>query len=669
MKNEKILKRPKSGKPFLLRPLKTSLKEKFNEKEQFNNFLFDNKNDYTNRNIGNNKYIDSFINKEIKNTYNDILEENLKKFNDINSKKDKLKNINLIEKNIEDLYDWSNLLNNSRPISCYTLNSKPLNLQNDKKYLKHTVIDCDQNTKNIDKINIKKKRLLMAMYSPRNNSFYFSHSKTMSNFYKKNKINIAERAKFLKPKLKSNSFKLKNQIKTQRILSARKERELSNKLNSDEINLEKKDLITATERKNPFPLLQSIFKQIYYKDDNHKLFTNNTIKTSRTDNNNIDKDNQIYYDRNDKLLKKVKYKNKSDIFDYNYNNGNKGNSMGSGSNLILSYYNKDDAYIQIFNRIIGKKNKYNNDNTFNAFNEKENIYNPILQNFEDNFNPNKLLLMKKNIQNKNNEKKEDDFNTNNNSIINKNTKNLKNIRPKTGFRPSSNLINNPWSKRRKASNINKYKESIEQMLFNYDPSTDLANSSNSNSFPIKTLSYTGNTSYDKINKILKEKKLDINVNNIKYDHIKPSKELKKLNNNNTLCKKRNIKKNLSFNKIYNTNRDNTNKIKNNNKWNNDNVNCNKKNKKSVNVYDFSDVVNNLLNENDNKNYTLNYYKSMGGKHYSSSNNVNVKKIRNDKNKKLKNLYTDFCYSKDDQENEHTDGAFSKSKENNSFQKI
>ena len=670
MKNEKILKRPKSGKPFLLRPLKTSIKDKFIEKEQFNNLLFDNKDDYTNRNIGKNKFIDSFINKDIKSRYNDELENNLKKFNDINSKKDKLKSINLIEKNIEDLYDWSNLLNNSRPISCYTLNGKPLNLQKDKKNLKHTVIECKQNIKNMDKINIKKKRLLMAMHSQRNNSFYFSHSKTMSNFFKKNKINIAERAKFLKPKLKSNSFKLKNQIKTQRILSARKEKELSNKLNSDEINLEKKDLITATERKNPFPLLQSIFKQIYYQDDNDKLYTNNTIKTSRIENNNIDKDNQIYYDRNDNLLRKEKYKNKSDIFDYNYNNSNKGNNMGSGSKLILSYYNKDDAYIQIFNRIFDIKNKDNNDNIFNTFNDNENIYNPILQNFDVSFNPNKLLLMKKNIQNKNNEKKEDDFNTNNNSIINKNSQNLKNNRPKTGFRPSSNLINNPWSKRRKTSNINKYKESIDQMLSNYDPSTDIANSSNSNSFPIKPLSNEWNSSYDKINKILKEKKLNININNIKYDDIKPSKELKNLNNNNSLNEKRNIKKNLSFNKIYNTNRNNTNKIKNNNKWNNDNVNYNKKNKKSLNVYDFGDVVNNLLNENDNKNlYTLNYYKSMGGKYYSSSNNVNVKKIRNEKNKKLKNLYTDFIYSKDDQENEHTDGAFSTCKENYSFQKI
>jgi hypothetical protein len=60
---------------------------------------------------------------------------------------------------------------------------------------------------------------------------------------------------------------------------------------------------------------------------------------------------------------------------------------------------------------------------------------------------------------------------------------------------------------------------------------------------------------------------------------------------------------------------------------------------------------------------------MGGKHYSSSNNVNVKKIKNEKNKKLKNLYTDFIYSKDYQENEHTDGAFSTCKENYSFQKI
>ena len=78
-------------------------------------------------------------------------------FDDINEKKEKLKKINLIEKDYEDLYEWSNLLSNSRPISSYTtLNKKTLNIKNEdnktnesnknkniKKNLKHTIIECN----------------------------------------------------------------------------------------------------------------------------------------------------------------------------------------------------------------------------------------------------------------------------------------------------------------------------------------------------------------------------------------------------------------------------------------------------------------------------------------------------------------------------------------------
>ena len=647
MKNEKTIKRPKFGKPFLLRPLKTTLKDKSGQKGQFNDFLTVNKIGNTNTKPEKNIFIDSFMNKEIQNKCNDILENNLKKFDDINEKKDKLKNINLIEKDIEDLYDWSNLLNNFRPISCYISNRKPLNIQNEKRNLKHTVIECNKNDKNIRRINNQKKKLLIAKHSPRNNSFYFSHYKTLNNFYKKNKINFSERIKFLKPKLKSNSFKLKNQIKTQRILSAKKEKVLNNKLNLDEINLEKKDLIIANERKNPIPLLQSIFKQIYKEDENDKLCTNNSMKTLSIENN---LDNH----RNNYLQLKPKNKNKSEILDYNYNYYN-GNNTNQQRNLILSYYNKDDAYIQIFNRIIDKNKKYND----NANNENEKIYNPILQKFDDNCNPHKLLLINKNIQNKNSEKKEEDYSKNNANNTNKNNQKLKNIRPKTGFRPSNNIINNPWANRPQTSNIRKYKETIEQIYSNYDPSTDIANSSNSNSFPIKTLTNAGNAPNDKINKIIKERKL--NINNIKYDYIIPTKELNNINNN--------ISSKKSFNKIYNTKK-NKNSIKNSNKWNNHNEYYNKKKIRDVNYYDFDDVVNNLLIEHNNNNlYSLNYYKNIGGKYYSGCNNVNAKSIRNEKNKKLKKIHTDFVYSKDDHEIDYKDEACSTYKENYSFQKI
>ena len=660
MKNENISKRPKSGKHLLLRPLKNTFKDKNNEKEQYNNIFYDNINllkkdlmpieekfeknnsKYSNKNIKKKKIINSLVNKEIKNTYNTILESNLKKFDDINEKKEKLKNINLIEKNIDDLYDWSNLLNNSRPLSCYISNRKPLNIQKEKKIFNHTAIECNKNTKNSMKKNNQKK-LTISMISPRKNSYNFSHNKTMNDYFKRYKNNYSERIQFLKPKLKTNSFKLKNQIKTQRILSAQKERELINKSNIEEIKLEKKDLIRATERNNPIPLLQSIFKQIYSEDESDKLYYNSTIRTSNLETNF---DNPTNINKID-TIKKVKY-NKSEIYNYNNMNNINKNNINSKGKLILSYYNQDDAYIQIFNRIMANNSKYNNDN---AFNENEKIYNPILQKFDENYNPKKLLLINKSIQNKNNEKKEDDLKTNK---INQKVKNLKNIRPKTGFKPPNTIINNPWAKRPQTSNIRKYQQAIEPIFSNYDKSTDLANSFNNNSFPIKTSTNTGNIQSDNMNKIIKERKL--NMNNINYDYTNEAKEF----NNNIPSKKRNIKKNLSFNKTYrNTN---------NNKWNNINYNKNKRN--SVNFYDFEDVVNNLLSKHNNNNlYSMNYYKRMGGKYYSSSNNINIKKMRNEKNKKFKNIHTDFIYSKEAPQNVYIDESISTYKQNYSFQKI
>ena len=660
MKNENISRRPKSGKHLLLRPLKNTFKDKNNEKEQYNNIFYDNINllkkdlmpikekseknnsKYSNKNIKKKKIINSLVNKEIKNTYNTILESNLKKFDDINEKKEKLKNINLIEKNIDDLYDWSNLLNNSRPLSCYISNRKPLNIQKEKKNFNHTAIECNKNTKNSIKKNNQKK-LTISMISPRKNSYNFSHTKTMNDYFKKYKNNYSETIQFLKPKLKTNSFKLKNQIKTQRILSAQKERELINKSNIEEIKLEKKDLIRATERNNPIPLLQSIFKQIYSEDENDKLYYNSTIRTSNLETNF---DNPTNINKID-TIKKVKY-NKSEIYNYNNMNNINKNNINSKGKLILSYYNQDDAYIQIFNRIMANNSKYNNDN---AFNENEKIYNPILQKFDENYNPKKLLLINKSIQNKNNEKKEDDLKTNK---INQNVKNLKNIRPKTGFKPPNTIINNPWAKRPQTSNIRKYQQAIEPIFSNYDKSTDLANSFNNNSFPIKTSTNTGNIQSDNVNKIIKGRKL--NMNNINYDYTNEAKEL----NNNIPSKKRNIKKNLSFNRTYrNTN---------NNKWNNINYNKNKRN--SVNFYDFEDVVNNLLSKHNNNNlYSMNYYKRMGGKYYSSSNNINIKKMRNEKNKKFKNIHTDFIYSKEAPQNVYIDESISTYKQNYSFQKI
>ena len=727
MLNEKILKRPKSGKPTLLRPLTGRPKFPFqtnnNQNNIYNNILHKNLNHKkniltqnedkierkfitnSNKTIEKTHFLESLKSGNDKDSLNTILINELQNFDDINEKKEKLKKINLIEKDYEDLYEWSNLLSNSRPISSYTtLNKKTLNIKNEdnktnesnknknlKKNLKHTVIECNNNqpkinkSKNAIKRNISRSRPI-SVYSQRNNSSYSLFSKTINDYYKENLKTFSERINVLKPKLKSNSYQLKHEIKTQRILSSKKERELKKRLNSEQINLEKQNLIIAAERKNPIPLLQSIFKQIHpgreVIKENVKMYYN-TMKPFPGENADGDT-GEVDYTKNDRwrwiqemkknrMKKKLKF-NKSDMYEYIYNNNN--NNYNEEKNLVLSYYNKNDPYIQMFNNII----ENNNLNERKENNEK--CFNPILQNFDNNFNSKRLIINenKNNIKyiNNNDERKVENFNKK--EII----QNMKNMRPKTGFKPN-HIINNPWAKRPQTSNrmrnnehndiYSNLKQSIKETsqeflnnYNNYEPYSDMEYSS-SNSLPVKTISNVGNISYDKINKIIKKRKFGKSLVN---DYFITSAGIVR-NNLDNKCKKYheehtyipkgiNFKKNLSCNKACYSNR--TMKNKENNKWNG------YYNKNEINYYNFDDIIDSTLNKNNKQNnmYTLNYFKNIGGKYYSSSNNINVKKNRNNKFKKLNNIYTDSRYSKDDLDVEYVDEAVS-SKTNSTFQKI
>ena len=110
-------------------------------------------------------------------------------------------------------------------------------------------------------------------------------------------------------------------------------------------------------------------------------------------------DSSVDYTKNDKLRwigdmkrnkleKKLKF-NKSDMSEYNQKNQ---------KDLILSYYNHNDPYVQIFDRIKNQKIKQFNENNTNRINNNfiqkneinEKCFNPILQNFDNNnnnFNP------------------------------------------------------------------------------------------------------------------------------------------------------------------------------------------------------------------------------------------------------------------------------------------
>lgn len=715
MLNEKISKRPISGKPTLLRPLTSKPKISFqnmeleNKKESSklpkniipkNNILTKDSN-YSNNTIDqtaieNSHNLDLF--KKEYNKDNSILLNELKNIEDFEQKREKLKNINLIEKDYDELYDWTNLLNNSRPLSCYTtLNKKTLKIKKEdnkvdeqnknkkiKNRTKHTIIACDNkqlnsnsnskiNNKNNDNSTLRNKRHSrarsrpMSVYTSRYNSSFSSlySSKTMYGYHNPNlKTFSGNFTNLLKPKLKSNSYQLKHEIKKQRILSARKEKELEKKL-KEQINLEKQDLIIAAEKKNPVPLLKSIFKQMYPDQEvikeNVKMYFN-TMKPFNGD----EDDRNVDYTKNDRWrwiqeMKKMRMKkklkiNKSDLDNYNYIYNI--NNFNEDRNLILSYYNQDDPYIKLFNNIINNKIQQQN-NIINNNNEKnkvnENCYNPILQKLNDNFTTKKIMINenKSNIQyNQNYIEKKEEINEKKEII-----KDIKNIRPKTGFKPYKSNAKNPWAKRpQTSSQTKKVKESMDTSDKNYESFSDTEYVS-SNSFPLKTLSNVGNVSYEKINQRLHQRKfasLKIKSNNFNGNNDGNNKNSKSINpikyneDNIVIPKRKTYKKTLSFNQICDS--DKIMKVKDNGKWT---VNSGY-NKKDINYYNFDDIMFNLFNKSKGNNkgnlYTLNYYKNIGGKFYSSSNNAKIAKKRNSNmGRKLNHLFSDSRYSKDDPE--------------------
>ena len=791
MFEEKISKRPTTSKNAQLRPItgrpKTSIQNNKNRANNYQNNLLtlnnnkketkvitesidENKNENEIQNLKEEEktqFLEALGEEGNRDTFDNILSNEINRIKNINEKKTKLKEINLIEKNYDDLYEWTNLFNNSRPISSYTTLKKPkLNIKedkkieefkspvvlvdlfedqmnlyfgknnflkteaNEKKKIKNKLLSNKNNKKSIKKLknpknltintnpnntlsksssknnktstkinntktqnntNITSKTLThhhirpMSVYSPRANSCSFYFSSTFSDYYKEDLKSFSEKMKLLKSKIKSNPHKLTHEIKTQRKISSTKELKLNNILNLQKYNFVKDNLIIAAERRNPIPLLKSIFKdkypnkevmkehiKMYYntmkpvgdnkglvdytKNDRWRLSEQIAEMREREKNLKFEKSGGDYDYEND-------YTRMSDYLIYKRNNNKK-------SNLILSYYNKNDPYIKMFEKMAKKENSNINTNIFKEKGKSENnkkYFNPILQNFNNNIsipykkkilNEQEKIVTNENIKMKNNVNVEEDnikkTEINNNDIINS--------RPKTGLRSVGSYIKNPFIKRPLTSNFKQYnilytnvnedKKYLDQNM--YDPNSNLEYTS-SNCFPLKTISNVGNASYDKINQMLQERQFG--SYKLKYDYFITSTGQIKNISNTTKYKEDKIILPKSSNS------------KENNKLN-DNLKYIKKNK--INYYNFDNIKNNFIpkNKRDDNFYTLKYFKNLGGKYYSSSNNVNVKNKRNNKIKLLNNYYTDSRYSKDEQEQDldFVDEAVS-SQTNSSYRKL
>ena len=518
----------------------------------------------------------------------------------------------------------------------------------------------------------------MSVYSPRINSCSFYFSSAFSDYYKEDLKTFSEKMKILKAKIKSFPSKLRNEIKTQRNIALQKEIKLKKLSNIEQFNFGKDNLIIAGERKNPIPLLKSIFRQKYpYKDimkENIKMYYK-TMKPVGT------ADNPVDYTKNERwrlseLIAEMRegknnVKNNKNRSNYNIFN----DYHFKRKNLILKTYNKNDPYIKMFENMIRKNNM-----NINSFKGEENndlvnkiFYNPILQNLDDNYSIsyNTNLIEDRNEINKKLNIKSD-YEIEKNIITNVKNKNIVNIRPKTCYKSVGSYINKTLITRPLTSLFKRYNilypnfnnhEKRNSLKEDYlDPYSNLEYTAN-NSFPLKTLSSIGNASYDKINQRLQERQFGSPKSKNDYfitstGQIKNNLKIKKFKEEKIILEKYNKDKN---NILFKNDKNLSESFK--------KKRTNKKIK--INYYNFDNIKDNFIKKKKSENlYSLKYFKNMAGKYYSSSNNVNVKNKRNNKKKLLNNFYTESKYSRDeqDQDIDYVDEAIS-SQTNSSIQKI
>ena len=643
----------------------------------------------------------------------------------VNEKRKKLNDINLIEKNYDDLYLWENLFNNSRPISYYTtlkerkikkleenkdleefkspvilvdLFEDQMNLyfeqnnfihSNSRKKIKSANInntrlikkninttkskntDLNRNHKYSSKNNIKsdsqshsysmnntlkskksasaKNRIMnslnsrksqrskdkifhknirpMSVYSPRVNTYSFYFSNAFSDYYKEDLKTFSEKMKILKAKIKSNPYHLKHEIKEQRKIASKKEKILENIINSNKMVFDKEDLIIAADRRNPIPLLQSIFRTNNPDKEVIKENIKNYYNTMKPLGNC---DESVDYTKNDRWKFCENFsemrdgvRKEEDKKDFGRNRRN--------NKFILKYYSENDPYIQMFEKMVkNRMDKIKDRKPLKEENDlnKKNSFNPILSNIEDKFpflkekDIDKKKIVDKKILEDINEKKIE-------NLINKN------VRPKTGFKSVASNINtdfnfnyntNKISKRPQTSNIKEIK-----MLDNnyYVPNSNLEYKSKT-CFPLKTSSNVGNVSYDKINQMLQER--HFGFSKLKNDYFITS----------------------------------TGQIKNNEKklkYKEDKIILPNSNKK---IIDFGEMFDsgldgkseNATTPREKKIWTEEYFKNFRNKHYSSSNNVHIKNKRKNKVNLLNKYYTQSQYSNDEPELEYIDKSVS-----------
>ena len=437
-----------------------------------NNF---NSNNKINKKIGTNsvklsrkkEIINNIITEDNENVQ-EILEklyiEELNKFKIVDLKKEKLRDINLIEKNASDLYNWNTLLN--RKISFEKRNEFNQN-KNKKKFNSFKKI-------NYDLINYKKGKNVICKLS----------NELLLNFYKdilQNRKVLKELSPKIKLKFKNNISNLitsernsfKNKQKIFNILT------LSEKENP---NFRDHDLKIAAKRKTADVLLKALL-----------------VKNKITENS----------------------KNNSKISEHSKKN----NGIKKKKGLILSVYDENSPDIIKFNEEIHSLSEQNRNKItiFDELEEQENITNFKQRNIlsahnlkSKSFFPNNMIYDKKTLKNYSYGSTDFSMNSFGSNKIKNKINFFKENRKKEKNKISVKLYSN---KKNKNAKIPLFRPMSSSNITNFNGQKKLyfLNKSNKRSisyedydeigflsgFPRKKTSKVGNIIYDKINGILK----------------------------------------------------------------------------------------------------------------------------------------------------------------------
>ena len=725
--------RPTTGKPSVIKTDDTQVETITNKNKNTNqNYTEDEKiSESIEDNISNSKinnksrstidkmdFLDSLAKGSRRDSFINLLDEEAQRIDKINEKKQKLDFITLKENDIEGLYEWKTLFNNSRPLSHYTrINYKKpvltevtdindirspkvlVDLPDDKMLLffgknafendndnkkkkksssfrkkittnynisntisneatqtlksnrsntrfiasskmktsrSNKTAKKENNSKNEKGHNYIKPMSIYAKFNPED-TFYFSN--TFSDYYKEDLKSFTNKMPILKAKIKTNSNRLKRAINKQRIKSSLKEKQLYDLLTKDSLVLKKQDLIISAERKNPLPLMKSIYHQENPEAEEIKEHVKKYFKTMKPLG---DDDGKTDYTQNDR------WRLNKELVKYNkgkYNEENKNDyyiGKRKKRKLILSYYNINDPDIQLFNNLNVNEDKMNY--SFECKND-----NKILEEQYKSKSTEIFEEVKKDIENSNN--------IDENKFINLKTEEKKENtihssikqRPRTGFKQSRdiNILNNEMLKkpsvliRPHSSNVRR-KNLLTEKIFDLKDYNELYKDyMPSNRFPLKTSSKVKNSSYNKMNEMIKERHL-IKKYSKDYFMTQPGNMHLETYINENYDKKRRIRPGTAGGERG------RNRMKANLGSSNENSKISKSNQK-CNILFFNQYIdmNHDLDlpckRSQFKGYfsPMNCFNKLAGKYYSSSNNVHVKNKRNKKKEILNNYYGNY----------------------------